>query len=932
MINQKKVHNRSSPQEKIQLFRSLFRGREDVYPRRFENRKSGKSGYVFVCANEWVRGVCEKPRVKCSECLYRRTVSISDEIVQWHLTGHDARGKDFVMGIYPMLQDESCYFLVADFDKGSWEEDVKAFSLTCKQMHLHHAIERSRSGNGAHVWLFFEEAIQASLARKLGCHLLTKTMEHNVNIGLDSYDRLFPNQDTLPQGGFGNLIALPLQKKAREQGNSVFVDDQFIPYSDQWKFLSNLHKITKAEVEKIVQNADRKGKVLDVRLCFLDDDPDKPWTLSPSGNKPNQKFTDVPKEIQLVVGNQIYISKDELPSPICNRLIRMAAFQNPEFYKAQAMRFPTYDIPRIIGCAENFPKHIGLPRGCLEEAKSFFKDVGSKVTIKNEVFRGKKLEVEFQGSLRTEQQLAANSLVKHNLGVLSATTAFGKTVLASWLIAKRKVNTLILVHRKQLQDQWVERLSMFLDIPKNKIGKIGGGRKSPKGIIDVALIQSLVRKGVVDDIVANYGYVIVDECHHLPAQSFEQVIRQAKAKYITGLTATLKRKDGHHPIITMLCGPVRYVVSAKDQAKVRPFEHTVLVRPTSFVFVVPTNVNTKISFNQLYDEVQKDSSRNRMICEDVLNSLKRGRSPIILTERNEHLITLAEMLRPKVKNLIVLRGKMSRKDIDEANERLKSISDDEERLILASGKYVGEGFDDARLDTLFLTMPVSWQGTIAQYVGRLHRLHDHKKEVQVYDYADLNVSVLERMFNRRCKGYEAVGYNILIPASAVPGWPTEVPLPVDPLWKKDYAASIKRLVFDGVDVQLANLFVRASTVIPTEAKGVERARSHVEAFLFRRLESLEKTKGKFSLNALLSIPFDLSSRMEVDFLYQDARLVVEIDGSQHLGDPDAYRRDRRKDALLQRNGYLVLRFLAEDVTKNLDSVLDAILQVLPQNS
>ena len=511
---------------------------------------------------------------------------------------------------------------------------------------------------------------------------------------------------------------------------------------------------------------------------------------------------------------------------------------------------------------------------------------------------------------------------------ISSTTAFGKTVIAAWLIAKRQVNTLVLVHRKQLQEQWIERLSTFLDVPAKMIGRIGGGRKKPKGLLDVALIQSLVRKGVVDDVVGQYGNVIIDECHHIPAQSFEQVTRQTKAKYITGLTATLRRKDGHHPIITMQCGPVRYSVNAKEQAAARPFEHAVLVRPTAFVPLKLANADARLQFNDLYDELIHDTARNQLICEEVRRAVENGRSPVILTERNEHLDLLSHQLAPHIRNLIVLRGGMSAKEIAKNSSCLATIPENEDRVLLATGRYIGEGFDDARLDTLFLTLPISWQGTIAQYVGRLHRLYDRKKEVQVYDYADLNVPILERMFNKRCRGYEAVGYKILLPASATPGWPTQAPLPVDPAWKNDYAASIKRLICDGVDVPLANLFVQVSSDIHADAEGIHRARSATEAFLYRRLETLPQTAGRFHLNALLAIPFDISSQMEVDVLCADARLAVELDGTQHLGDANAYRRDRRKDALLQQNGYMVLRFLCEDVGKHLDDVLDSILRAL----
>jgi very-short-patch-repair endonuclease len=438
----------------------------------------------------------------------------------------------------------------------------------------------------------------------------------------------------------------------------------------------------------------------------------------------------------------------------------------------------------------------------------------------------------------------------------------------------------------------------------------------------------MVRNGVVDDLVGNYGHLIVDECHHISAQSFEQAARQANAKFVIGLSATVTRKDGHHPIIFMQCGPVRYRVNAKQQAAAHPFEHTVIVRPTGFRPLRPAHPDVRVHFHELYEELIADEERTRLICQEVVEALRNGRSPLVLTERNEHLDSLANQLAPEVRHLVVLRGGMRKKELDAIQARLAAIPAAEARLLLATGRYLGEGFDDARLDTLFLTLPVSWHGTIAQYVGRLHRLYDGKREVRVYDYADLNVPMLARMFDRRCRGYETIGYTIQLPGSAVPGWPADVPLPVDPEWKSQYAASVRRLVHDGVDSPLANLFVHVAVIPMPNAERADRARSATEAFLYRRLETLAETAGKFRLNAELPIPFDGWGRTEVDLLCAQSRIAIELDGGQHLGNTDAYRRDRRKDALLQENGYLVLRFLAEDVGKYLDQVLDAILRAL----
>ena len=736
-------------------------------------------------------------------------------------------------------------------------------------------------------------------------------------------------RQTLPQGGFGNLIALPLQRAPRDQGNSVFVDDDLVPWTDQWAFLASVRCLGRAEVEAIVQDAERRGRVLGVRLPPQEDGDDEPWTTAPS-RRPRETVIvgELPDTLALVYANQIYVAKDGLNAGLRNRLLRMAAFQNPEFYKAQAMRLSTYDKPRVIACAEDHPQHIGMPRGCLDDIRAELANLGIRVVIRDEREAGRPLNVTFAGELRPEQMAAAEAMAAHDTGVLAATTAFGKTVIAAWLIAERGVNTLVLVHRRQLLDQWVDRLSTFLGLPAKSIGRIGGGRTRATGFIDVAIIQSLVKKGVVDDRVADYGHVIVDECHHLSAHSFEAVARQAKARFVLGLSATVARKDGHHPIVTMQCGPIRYRVNARTQAVARPFEHFVLVQPTSFQSARPSESDKRLEFQGLYQELVDDAGRNRQIADDVVDAVRNGRSPLVLTERNDHLDRLEQLFAPDVPHLVVLRAGMGKKQRQAVIDRLAAVPAGESRVVLATGKYVGEGFDDPRLDTLFLTLPVSWRGTVAQYAGRLHRLFDGKREVRIYDYADVNVPMLGRMFDRRCRGYEAIGYTILVPASAIPGWPADVTLPSDPVWKRDYAGSVRRLVRDGVDSPLASLFVHAVRAVSPDADGASRARSATEAFLYRRLETLVATAGRFQLNAALPIAFDGVGTLEVDLLCADARLAVELDGAQHLSDPVAYRRDRRKDQLLQENGYFVLRFLAGDVGKDLDVVLDAVLRAL----
>ena len=919
------IHARSPSSEKIALFRSLFRGREDVYPRRFENKRTGRAGYAPACANEWVRGLCEKPRIKCAECPHRAFLPVNDEVIRQHLTGQDESGREFVAGVYPMLLDETCCFLALDFDGDSWSDDVFAAAETCHNLDIPAAVERSRSGQGGHLWMFFDSFVPATLARKLGSHILTETMERRPTLGLASYDRLFPNQDTLPKGGFGNLIALPMQKRPRMKSNSVFIDESLAPQPDQWAFLSAVRRISLAQLDALVRAAEGRGRVIGVRFPMGEDGDPEPWNAPPSrSHRPPPISGPLPRKMEIVLADQLYFAKSQVPPCVANRLQRIAAFQNPEFYRAQAMRLSTHDKPRVIVCAEDLPEHIALPRGCLEDVLGLFKQIKIKPRLADKRNPGTQLDTSFTGTLRPDQETAAAALLEHDTGVLAATTAFGKTVLAAHLIAARGVNTLVLVHRRQLMEQWIERLSTFLDMAANEIGRLGGGKRALTGRLDVALIQSLVRKGLVDDRIGGYGHLIVDECHHISAHSFELAVRRAKARFVLGLSATVTRKDGHHPIIFMQCGPVRHRVDAKQQASARPFTHHVIVRPTGLRSCAEADTDSRVEYQNLCKEIVHSAPRNQLIRDDVSAALREGRNPLVLTERTEHIAILAELLRPCADHLLILRGGMARKAMGETTELLATIPENETRILIATGKFVGEGFDDPRLDTLFLTMPISWRGTVAQYAGRLHRLHHGKREVRIHDYADLDIPMLARMFDKRCDGYEAVGYTILLPASALPGWPPAVPLPVDARWKNDHAASVRRLVRDGIDARLANLFLQA-TRTPDDSN---RARSASEEFLFRRLQSMPATAGLFTLNAKLPIPFDGWSEMEIDLHAPTIRLAIEIDGPQHLASPEAYRRDRRKDALLQEHGHLVLRFLAEDLGKHLDATLDTILRAV----
>jgi superfamily II DNA or RNA helicase len=763
------ANRRSSPSEKIKLFMSLFRGQNDVYAKRWENSQKGTSGYSPACANEWKPGVCQKPKIKCSDCTYKNYLVPDEKVVNGHLRSYN----NFVAGIYPLLPDDTCYFLAIDFDDEGWQKDIVTLREVCSEFNIPIAVERSRSGNGAHAWFFFEYPIAASLARKFGSAMLTYAMSRRHEITFKSYDRFFPNQDTLPKGGFGNLIALPLQKVARENNNSVFIDELFRPYDDQWSFLASIQRLTEKDIEMLISKL-CQGNELGILKNDEEESP-KPW----EPNKIKLQKSDFPENIEVVKANMLFIPKTGISQRALNHLKRLAAFKNPEFYKAQAMRLPTYNKPRIVSCADETAMYLCLPRGCEADLKALFEDMGAEVCWLDKTNPGRKIDIEFNGTLRDEQPLALDKLLEHRNGILCGTTAFGKTVVAIKLIAKRKVNTLILVDKVSLVSQWKERLTQFLTtkekfIPtaggsNNRvkkpttirdnlvIGQIGNGKNTLNGSIDIAVMQSLNRMGDVKDCVNDYGMVIVDECHHVSAFSFEKILKSTTAKYVHGLTATTVRKDGHHPIIFMQCGPVRFKDDAKKQAEKRPFDHYIIPKFTSFR--IPLDKDEKdLSINELYAGITMNEMRNQLIIDDVVKCHENGRNCIVLTERTAHVETLSNGLRKRIPDVISLTGGMGTKETRKNMTRIANTPVDQSLTLIATGRYIGEGFDEPRLDTLFLAMPISWKGTLQQYAGRLHRLFEGKSDVRIYDYVDIHVRMFEKMYNKRLNGYGSIGY------------------------------------------------------------------------------------------------------------------------------------------------------------------------------
>jgi superfamily II DNA or RNA helicase len=736
--------SRFSTQKKVALFCRLFRGRTDVYPVRWESKTNGKSGYAPACANEWRPGICEKPRIKCGDCGNRLLIPLSDAVIYDHLAG------EHTVGVYPLLEDDTCHFLAVDLDEAEWQEDARAFVQSCDELGVPVALEISRSGQGAHAWIFFAARVSARDARRLGTAIISHTCSRTRQLKLTSYDRLFPNQDAMPKGGFGNLIALPLQKHPRESGRSVFVDVDLCPYTDQWAFLASIQLMAPHDIEPTILRA--TGGVHPLDVTFIDDeDLATPWKREAVSAK--HLAGPMPASLIVTLANLVYFEKAQLPQALANRLIRLAAFQNPEFYKAQAMRRSVWDKPRVIGCAENYPQHIALPRGCLDAARDLLQDNGIRCELNDERYGGDPVDVSFVGTLRLDQEAAVSAMLNHDTGVLCAPTAFGKTVTAAAMIARRGVNTLVLVHRTELLKQWQERLQAFLGVGKGVVGTIGGGKAKPTGKIDIAVMQSLSRQGEVNPLVENYGHVIVDECHHVGAASFDAILKRTKAKFVLGLTATPIRRDGQQPIIFMQCGPIRY-----KAAKPAGAPHDLEVVPRSRFARIELPLESGIQ--DVFRHLANDHARTEAIATEIKIAYGQGRKVLVLTERTDHLDAILAALVGQVPAPFVLHGRMPRKQRAALIADLDALPPDSPRILLATGKLVGEGFDHPPLDTLVLAMPVSWKGTLQQYAGRLHREHATKSDVRILDFVDTGHPALLRMWGKRQRGYRAMGYRI----------------------------------------------------------------------------------------------------------------------------------------------------------------------------
>ena len=778
----------------VQYFYHLFKGRNDVYSKRSgkASKKTGKHGYYTQCWNFWKDGICLKkdnPQFHCGECQNRQYKELTGQVLYEHLLGIKEDASD-VVGLYPMFPDETINFLVFDFDchddlnggdDGAnidleWVAEVNAFRKICENNEVPILVERSRSGKGAHIWIFFEKPILASIARRFGTALLTKGAE-SVNIrSFKYYDRMLPAQDHIPlntktgKPGLGNLVALPLQGQALKLGNSAFIDENWNAYPNQWECLKEVKKLSSETVEERIKEWSAEG-ILGVLSTDFEADTEKandtkPWK---KGNQALHK-EDVSTIVEIVIADKVYISTESMKPRMQNALRRIAAFSNPDFYKKVAMGLSTKGIPRIVFCGYDDAGYICIPRALLDSVINRFNDVDISFTLTDNRCTGMPLDVSFNGTLYEEQMRGAKAILEHDNGILAATTSFGKTVVGAYMIAQRKTNTLILVHNTEIQKNWIEDLNKFLNINaelpeyqtktgrvkkrKSIIGKLYTGHNSMTGIIDVAIFSSLGRGAEIDPIIEKYGMVIMDECHHGAAQTVEDVIGSAKAKYVYGLTATPKREDGLEKKVFMQFGPIRFRYTAKERAEKQGIDHFVYPRFTRLVST------SDIKVTEANRAVIECESRNEQIIADVENCIQNGRTPLVLTKYKEHAEILYQRLQGKADHIYLLQGGGSRKAKDEMRLQMRTVPDAESIVLVAIDKYIGEGFNFPRLDTMMLTMPAAAEGNIEQFAGRLHRDYETKTEVIIYDYVDSHIRVLEKMYHKRLRTYKKIGYEI----------------------------------------------------------------------------------------------------------------------------------------------------------------------------
>jgi superfamily II DNA or RNA helicase len=735
-----------TPEEKADLFLSLFGARRSVYPKLWINSKTGQKGYSPACDNEWVRGICEKPRVKCAECRFQKFPPLDQKAVLAHLKG------ELVIGTYAIREDDTCIFLAADFDGEGWSTDAIAYQEAALVLGVETCLERSRSGEGAHVWIFFQEPVPASVARRLGTWIVSKTIALHPGLKLSTYDRFFPNQDILPKGGFGNLIALPLQKAVRDAGNSLFVNKELIPFSDQWDYLAKVRRYRFSEIQTILKDLlpEKSASLIVDPIEFSLSCDDKALDLIPAVVKRG----DFSKTAKIVFGKDLQIDVEEMPARLVAALKRIATFPNPEFYHKQNMRFPTYGIPRFICSAESTPDKICLPRGVLPKVVELIKKAGGKVAVSDRQTASPTPALQFRGILKDFQKEALKVMEEEELGVLCAPPGSGKTVMGCHLMATRQVKTLILIHRQPLLDQWRERIQEFLKLEKKDIGILKTGKSLEKYPVVLGMIQSLVKNPDSEAILSQFGQIIVDECHHIPAASFESVLKLCRSKYILGLTATPKRKDGLEKILYMQCGPVRYEI--KDQEK--SIEKRVIFSPAPFRM---KHDSERPPLHLVWEAMVQDKYRNQSIISDIQGAVREGRFSLVLSDRKDHLVTLYQLLKEALPEIPLfqlesLQGKKARKarilELEEHCEKQMPF------ILLSTSTLIGEGFDLPRLDTLFLTMPLSFKGRLIQYAGRLHRTAVGKKDVLIHDYYEPGSGLSMSMLRKRLIAYRQLGY------------------------------------------------------------------------------------------------------------------------------------------------------------------------------